>query len=89
MYREASALNLLTGNPTIAFPYDPYPVIEEAIRAYDVRWVVVTRLSTELRAPLGLWDGGIAVDEAGNRADFLADQPVFETDDVRIFEVLP
>lgn len=89
MYREASALNLLSGNPAIAFPYDPYPVIEDAIRAYEVEWVVVTRLTNELRAPLGLWDGGRAIDADGNRADFLADSPTFEADDVRIFEVLP
>lgn len=89
MYREAAALNLLSGNPTVAFPYDPYPVIEEVIRAYDVRWVVVARSAGELRAPLGLWEGGRAVDDDGNRADFLADTPAIETEDVRIFEVMP
>lgn len=89
MYREASALNLLSGNPAVAFPYDPYPVIEDAVRAYDVEWVVVTRLASELRAPLGLWDGGRAVDDDGNRADFLANAPAFEADDVRVFEVVP
>ena len=89
MYREASALNLLSGNPAVAFPVDPYPTIEEVIRAYDVRWAVVTRLETELRAPLGLWDGGRAVDEEGNPADFLSEDPVFETENVRIFEVVP
>lgn len=89
MYREAASLHLLTGNPAIAFPLDPYPVIEEVIRAYDVRWAVVSRLETELRAPLGLWEGGRAVDAEGNRADFLATEPAYESADVRIFEVLP
>lgn len=88
MYREAAALHLLTGNPVVAFPVDPYPVIERAVRAYGVEWVVVSRLETELRAPLGLWEGGRAVDAHGNRASFLADEPVYETDDVRIFEVV-
>ena len=89
MYREAAMLHRMTGNPVVAFPVDPYPVIEEVIRAYDVEWVVVSQLATELRAPLGLWDGGRAVDDQGNPADFLADDPVFETDSVRIFEVVP
>jgi 4-amino-4-deoxy-L-arabinose transferase-like glycosyltransferase len=88
MYRDAPALHLLSGNPAIAIPYDPYPVIEAAARAYDVRWLVVSRLAGETRAPLGLWDGGRAVDAAGNRADWLADSPAFETDTVRVFEVL-
>jgi hypothetical protein len=88
MYRDASALHLLTRNPVIAIPYDPYPVIAAAAEAYDVRWMVVTRMETETRAPLGLWEGGVAVDARGNRADFLASDPAFETDSVRIFEVL-
>lgn len=88
MYREAASLNLLSGNPTVAFPYDPYPVIGEVIRAYDVRWVVVARSESELRAPLGLWEGGDAIDDEGNRADFLSDAPVMETETVRVFEVL-
>jgi hypothetical protein len=49
----------------------------------------VTRQAGEVRAPLGLWDGGRSVDEEGNRADFLADEPVYEAPDVRIFEVVP
>jgi 4-amino-4-deoxy-L-arabinose transferase-like glycosyltransferase len=88
MYRDASSLHLLTGNPAIAIPFDRYPVIEEAARAYGARWMVVTRLDEETRAPLGLWDGGNAVDEDGNAADFLATQPTFEAEDVRIFEIV-
>jgi hypothetical protein len=89
IYREASHLHLLSGNPVVAYPVDTYPIIEEVIRAYDVRWAVVTRQAGELRAPLGLWDGGRSVDEEGNRANFLADEPVYEAPDVRIFEVVP
>lgn len=89
MAREAAMLNLMTGNPAVSFPLDPYPVIEEVVRAYGVEWVVVTQLRDELRAPLGLWDGGRALDEQGNRADWLAAEPAYETENVRIFEVLP
>jgi 4-amino-4-deoxy-L-arabinose transferase-like glycosyltransferase len=88
MYRDASALHLLTGNPVIAIPYDPHPVIARAAEAYGVEWMVVTQMETETRAPLGLWEGGAAVDALGNRADFLATEPAFETDSVRIFEVV-
>jgi 4-amino-4-deoxy-L-arabinose transferase-like glycosyltransferase len=88
MYRDASALHLISGNPAVAIPWDTYPVIEQVARAYDVEWLVISQLEEETRAPLGLWDGGRAVDEQGNRADFLADEPAFQTDAVRIFEVL-
>lgn len=88
MYRGAAALHLHSGNPAIAIPYDPYPVIAEVVEAYGAEWLVVTRLDGEPEAPLGLWEGGRAVDEYGNRAHWLAPDPVFETDSVRIFEVL-
>jgi len=88
MYRDAAALHLLSGNPAIAIPYDQYPVIEEVARAYGAQWLVVSRLAGEASAPLGLWDGGAAVDEEGNRADWLAREPAFETDSVRVFEIL-
>jgi hypothetical protein len=88
MYRDAAALHLLSGNPAIAIPYDPYPVIEEAARAYGARWLVISRLGGETRAPLGLWDGGAAVDGEGNRADWLAVEPAFETESVRVFEIV-
>ena len=89
MYRDAAALHLISGNPAIAIPYDSYPVIERAARAYDAKWLVVSRLAGETRAPLGLWDGGHAVDAHGNRADWLAAEPTFEADSVRVFELLP
>ena len=82
-------LNLMSGNPAVSFPLDPYPVIEKVVRAYDVEWLVITQLRDELRAPLGLWDGGNAVDEEGNRADWLATEPSFATESVRIFQILP
>ena len=88
MYRDAAALHLISGNPAIAIPYDPYPVIEEVARAYGARWLVVSRLAGETRAPLGLWDGGRAVDADGNAADWLASEPAYETDSVRVFEIL-
>jgi hypothetical protein len=88
MYRDASALHLISGNPTIAIPYDPYPVIQDAARAYGARWLVVSRLEGETRAPLGLWDGGSALDEDGNRADWLAAEPSFESESVRVFEIV-
>ena len=42
MYGDPASLWHLTGNPGVAAPFDPYPVIEEVVRAYDVRWVIVT-----------------------------------------------
>jgi 4-amino-4-deoxy-L-arabinose transferase-like glycosyltransferase len=89
MYREVAALHLISRNPAVAIPYDPFPVIEQAIRAYDVEWLVVSQQANELRAPLELWEGGRAVDREGNRADFLTPEPVFETESVRIFGVVP
>lgn len=89
MYRDAAALHLISGNPAIAIPWDPYPVIEEVARAYDARWLVISQIEGESRAPLGLWDGGMAVDEFGNRADWLAAEPVLDTARLRIFEILP
>ena len=88
MYRDASALHLISGNPAIAIPWDPYPVIEDVARAYGARWLVVSRLAGETRAPLGLWEGGNAVDADGNEADWLAPEPAYETENVRVFEIL-
>ena len=88
MYRDAAALHLISGNPAIAIPYDPYPIIEEVARAYGARWLVISRLAGETRAPLGLWDGGRAVDADGNAADWLASEPAYETEFVRVFEIL-
>jgi 4-amino-4-deoxy-L-arabinose transferase-like glycosyltransferase len=87
MYVDPPSLTLLTGLPSVAPPYDPYPVIEEVIRTYGVRWVVVERERGASQDALRLWDGGTAVDAQGNRADFLADAPAFAADDVRVYAV--
>jgi len=71
----------------VALPFDPYPVVEQVIRAYGVDWVVVARREGE-PDPLGLWDGAAAVDAEGNRATFLAASPAFEGPGVRVFEVV-
>jgi hypothetical protein len=86
MYHDPAILHLLSGNPVIGFPNDPYPILEEVVRAYDVSWVAVPNV--RLRVPPGLWEGGDAMDANGNRATFLAREPAFETDTVRIFEVV-
>lgn len=89
MHRDAAALHLISGNPAVAIPYDPYPVVEAAARAYGARWLVISQLEGEFRAPLGLWDGGRAVDALGNRADWLAIEPSLDSGKLRIFEILP
>jgi len=89
MHRDAAALHLISGNPAIAIPYDPYPVVEEAARAYKAQWLVISQLEGEFRAPLGLWDGGNAVDALGNRADWLARQPSLDEGALRIYAILP
>jgi 4-amino-4-deoxy-L-arabinose transferase-like glycosyltransferase len=88
MYGDPSSLWHLTGNPGVAAPFDPYPVIEDVVRAYDVRWVIVALREEATTDPLGLWDGGEAVDSEGNQADWLADEPAFEADGVRVFAVV-
>lgn len=75
MYVDPPSLNLLTGNPVVAPPYDPLPVVRQAAEAYGVRWIVVERASGASRDALGLWDG----------ADWLTSEPVFEDGDVRIY----
>jgi hypothetical protein len=41
MSADAGAYNYLTGRAGIVTPNDPLPVIEDAMRAYDVRWLVL------------------------------------------------
>jgi hypothetical protein len=89
MHRDAAALHLISGNPAIAIPWDPYPVIEEVARAYGAEWLVISQVEGEFRAPLGLWDGGRAVDDLGNRADWLAIEPSLDIPNLRIYEILP
>ena len=87
MYSDPASLNLLSGNPGVAAPFDPYPVVERVVRSYDVRWVVVTLGDGATVDPLGLWHGSASRDADGNRATWLASRPAFETGDVRIFQV--
>jgi 4-amino-4-deoxy-L-arabinose transferase-like glycosyltransferase len=88
LYGDPASLWHLSRNPGVAPPFDPYPIIEEVVRAYEIRWVIVTLRADATIDPLGLWEGGNAVDGDGNRADWLAADPVFETDGVRIYAVL-
>lgn len=41
MSADAGAYQYLTGHPGIVTPNDPLPVIESAMRAYGVRWLVL------------------------------------------------
>jgi hypothetical protein len=58
------------------------------VRAYDVRWVVVTLEPGEARDPLGLWDGADGVDSTGASPSFLPGEPAFEAEGVRVFRVV-
>jgi hypothetical protein len=89
MYPDPSRLYLLTGNPGVAPPFDPYAVVAQVIRAYDVEWLVVTLDVGETRDPLGLWDGLEATDINGEHPSFIRDGPAFEALGVRVYEVVP
>ncbi|MEX2546497.1 MAG: glycosyltransferase family 39 protein [Chloroflexota bacterium] len=43
MSADAGAYHYLTGRQGIVTPNDPLPVIEDAMRAYDVRWLLLER----------------------------------------------
>ncbi|MEO6350137.1 MAG: glycosyltransferase family 39 protein [Candidatus Limnocylindrales bacterium] len=43
MSADAGAYYYLTGHPGIVTPNDPLPVVESAMRAYDVRWLILER----------------------------------------------
>lgn len=88
LYSDPASLSLTTGNPGVAGPFDGYPIQERIIREYGVRWVVVTLRAGETIDPLGLWNGGLARDADGVTADFLATEPSFEAEGVRIYRVL-
>jgi hypothetical protein len=87
LYGDPASLWHLTGNPGVAAPFDPYPVIEDVVHAYDVKWVIVTLREDATIDPLGLWDGCDAIDSEGNHATWLACDPVFEAQGVRIYAV--
>jgi hypothetical protein len=88
MFADPARLNLLTGHPGVAAPFDPFEVIDEVVRAYDVRWVVVTLEPGESRDALGLWDGAAGVDSTGASPPFLPSAPTFEGPGVRVYEVV-
>jgi hypothetical protein len=84
---DPAALHALSGNPGVAPPFDPFPVIDQVVEAYDLRWVVVTLQPGETRDPLGLWDGASATDSIGSHPAFLPSAPAFEAPGVRVYEV--
>lgn len=84
---DAASLSLLTDAPVVAPPFDPFPVVESVIDAYDVRWVVVTLRPGEVTDPLNLWNGPASTDIDGNHATFLEERPAFETLRVRVYAV--
>lgn len=43
MAADAGAYQYLTGHPAIVTPNDPLAVVEQAMRAYDVRWLILER----------------------------------------------
>ncbi len=89
MFADPARLYLRSGHPGVAAPFDPFSVVEEVVRAYDIRWVVVTLDPGEARDALGLWDGAAAVDSEAVSPDFLPVLPSFEADGVRVFRVQP
>jgi hypothetical protein len=90
MFRDAPLLYAVSGQSVVAPTNDPYPVVGDVASAYGARWFVAQRQSRgPAIEPQGLWAGGNAVDAEGNRADWLATEPAYEDELVRIFEVLP
>jgi hypothetical protein len=88
MAYDPASLHALSGNPGVAPPFDPYPVIGRVVRAYHVRWVVVTLRPGETRDPLGLWDGGAATDAADDHPTFMPAAPDFDAPGVRVYRVI-
>jgi hypothetical protein len=43
MSGDAGAMHYLTGRQGVVTPNDPLPVIEDAMRAYDIRWLVLEK----------------------------------------------
>jgi hypothetical protein len=88
MASDPASIYPLTGNPGIAAPFDPYDVIEDVVREYDVRWIIVLRPEPGETDPLGLWEGASATDSQGEHPSFMPPEPAFEGDDVRVFRVV-
>lgn len=89
MVVDPPSLTLETELASVPPPFDPFPVIEDVIRAYDVAWVVVERQPGAATDPLGLWNGAEAVDAEGHAATFLSDVPAYDSEAVRVFAVVP
>lgn len=88
MHRDAPLLSTITGYPAVGLPYDPFPVIEDVVRAYGVDWYVAQRQTQGDRVePTGLWEGGRAIDSEGNQADWLEETPAYDDGQLRIFAV--
>jgi len=89
MYTDPATLALLSDNPGVAPPFDPYPVVKQVISAYRVRWVVVQLASGATTDALNFWPGAAGVDSEGNHADFLAARPSFDVPGgLRIYRVV-
>jgi len=88
MSDDPAALWQVSGNPGIPIPFDPYPVAGRAAAAYGATWLVVERRNGAASDPLGLWEGGEARDSQGNQAVWLADDPVLDSDGVRIYRIV-
>ena len=53
MTPDAGGFRYLTGHPGIVTPEDPLPVVEDALRRYGVRWLVLEHaFSTVALAPV-------------------------------------
>ncbi len=89
MSSDPASLYYFSGNPGVAPSFDPYPVIEQILRAYDVQWIYVQLPTGATRDPLGFWNGAAAVDADGNHATFLPAAPAFEAPGVRVYRVIP
>jgi len=89
MAYDPSALHALTGNPGVAPPFDPFPVIGQVVDAYGVEWVVVTLGPGQTRDPLGLWGGANGTDAQDGHPDFLPAEPAFSAPGVRVYQVVP
>jgi hypothetical protein len=89
IYADPATLALLSGNPGIAPPFDPFPVVERVIDGYHVKWIVVQLGPGDKTDALNFWPGPTATDSEGNRAKFLADHPSFEVPGaLRIYQVV-
>jgi len=53
MTPDAGGFRYLSGHPGVVTPEDPLPVVEDVLRRYDVRWLILERaFLTEALAPV-------------------------------------